>query len=118
MSLRLLKRISKSKSKSKIACSKYKQQTAPPFDVLINNGANQLLLDLVLDEEAYRNVYNFLRTIVKRAGAETEQEEAPYHKAQQERQQQQIQQQHHPVSQITNLDCTEHGGYLVMWASL
>jgi len=36
---------------------------------------------------------------------ETEQEVAPYRKAQQERQQQQqIHQQHHPISQITNLD--------------
>ncbi len=43
-------------------------------------------------------MYNFLRTIVKRAGAETEQELAPYRKAQQERQQQQkIHQQHHPI---------------------
>ena len=36
-------------------------QIAPPFEVLINNGANQLLLDLVLGEETVRNVQNFLR---------------------------------------------------------
>ena len=81
-------------------------QIAPPFEVLINNGANQLLLDLVLDEEAYRNVQNFLRN-KKSRGRKQNKKKRPIAKHNK------CGSNNKYVSPNYNLDCTEHCGYLV-----